>query len=268
MPSIKGDRYNKGFEKLSKKLRLMYNCAYCNSSDFNQLELHHIDNDKQNDTISNLIVLCKKHHNDLHNEKIKINLESLNYKISGISVTVARFASSKEDWFDSKLPLKILPQYPPEKANQFRRQNIKGFIRPGSCNFYIALHHNNRIIGVLGFSIPDWGSYDLLLKADTTPQKYINSIDLLLYVLKTNTVKKILEDKFNREIKTVYSMVFTKNRVVSRYRKHAKKIQEKKIEGGYNLGYLFEMGTFNTLKQVKSLFIQKHYNENKKQNNN
>ena len=68
-----------------------------------------------------------------------------------------------------------------------------------------------------------------MLKADTTPQSLKFSTDLLLYILRTKEVKKLLENRFNREMKTVYSMCFSKHQQINRYRKHGKLITKKPI---------------------------------------
>jgi len=232
-----------------------------------------------------------------------------------------------EDWFDKFKPISIIPFLKPQIANEFRRKNIRGFVNIGGCNFYIGLTHCDYLIGVLGFSNPEMGKYDILLKADTTPSLYENSTDLLLYVLRTKDVQKALEYKFNRKINTAYSMCFSQHNQINRYRKHAELITKKQIrinkfsaderlkqianaavrkmkkepcevcgktdyveahhkdynfpekvnwlcvehhnerdgiDGtcykiiGYNLGYLFKLGTIDSLRAAKALFIQKH----------
>ena len=62
------------------------------------------------------------------------------------------------------------------------------------------------------------------MRADTTPSEYKGATELLLYILRTREVKKMLEDKFNREINTIYSMCFSEHSVISRYRKHGELI--------------------------------------------
>jgi hypothetical protein len=65
---------------------------------------------------------------------------------SGISVTVARTASSPQEWFDSTLPLKIFPDFPHDKAMLFRKKYAKGWIIPGGCNYYLAVANGNSIL--------------------------------------------------------------------------------------------------------------------------
>jgi hypothetical protein len=249
------NRYNSNWEKLSKKLRLIYPCAICGENDYKLKEVHHIDKNKKNNSTDNLIVLCIDCHRQIH--KNILSLPDVNYKKCGIGVTVAQHASSMQDWFDPKMPLYLLPELPAKIANDFRKKHIKGFVMPQGCNYYLGLHQK-LLIGVLGFSVADFGTYDLLLKADTTPQAYGRSTDLLLYVLRTIEVKKLLEQKFNRKINTVYSMCFSQHKQINRYRKHAKKVQEIKKSGGYNLGYLFELGTIPSIKSAKSQWMQKY----------
>ena len=76
------------------------------------------------------------------------------------------------------------------------------------------------MIGVIGFSNPDYGNYDIFLKADTTPSAYEFSTDLLFFILRTKEVQKALEKKFNRTIETAYSMCFSQHNAINRYRKH------------------------------------------------
>jgi len=146
----------------------------------------------------------------------------------GNSVTVAWNASSVEEWFNSTMPLKLLP-IKSDLAMRFRKRYVKGFIVPGANNLYIGATIGNLLFGVLGFQNPSYGDYDLLMKADTTPSEWEKSTDLLLFALRSNECKKILEAKFNREISTVYSMAFSLNETIGRYRKHAKLITKKRI---------------------------------------
>lgn len=182
----------------------------------------------------------------------------LNDKKSGFSVTVAWNASSVKEWFDSTAPLKI-SIIPPSIAMKFRKRYIRGFVHPGGCNCYIGAFTGNLLFGVLGFSNPDYGKYDLLLKADTTPSEWEKSTDLLLFCMRTSEVKKTLERKFCREINTIYSMCFTLNESVQRYKKHGKLKNKTIIGDGFNLGYEFEAGSICSLKEAKAQFIQKSW---------
>ena len=148
---------------------------------------------------------------------------------SGISVTVACLATSQEEWFNSTFPLKILNSLPSKEALSFRKKHLKGFIVPGSCNHYIGVMSGDLLFGVLGFSNPSYGNYDIFLKADTTPSEYTRATELLLYVLRTNEVKNMLEKKFCREINTIYSVCFSSHEVISRYRKHGELVTKKVI---------------------------------------
>ena len=150
-------------------------------------------------------------------------------KKSGYSVTVACDATSVKEWFDPTHPLEVRI-IPSDIAMRFRRNFLKGFIRPGSCNFYLGAFLNKKMFGVLGFSNPSYGNYDVLLKADTTPSQLIKSIDLLLFLLRTKEVQKLLEQKFCRKIDNIMSCCFSVNDNISRYRKHAKLINKKVIK--------------------------------------
>lgn len=257
MNGIKEQRYSASWEKLSKRLRLLYDCYNCREQEYDKKECHHIDGNKKNSTIQNCIVLCKKCHNDLHNDLLKIT-NFVPYNSCGYSVTVARFTSSKEDWFNSKHPLKLLPNLPAPIANEFRKRFVKGFIKPGSCNYYLGLEHNNNLIGVLGFSNPEHCNFDVVLKADTTPSDWQYSTDLLLFVLRSKQTKEALEKKFNREINTAYSMCFSQHHEINRYRKHGELIKKVEVKGGFNLGYIFKLGGIPSLKSAKALWMQNH----------
>jgi hypothetical protein len=120
------------------------------------------------------------------------------------------------------------------------------------------LENNANLIGVLGFSNPEYGNFDVFLKADTTPSDWQYSTDLLLYALRTVEMRTILESKFNRSIGTAYSMCFSQHHEINRYRKHAKLVKKEAVKGGFNLGYMFDLGTIPSLKAAKSLWMQNH----------
>ena len=170
---------------------------------------------------------------------------------------VAQGTSSVEEWFEPTQPLKLLPNLKPAIALAFRKKHIRGFIVPGGCNIYIGLQQKN-LFGVLGFSNPEYGNFDVFLKADTTPSQFSFSTDLLLFVLRTREVQEILEKKFCRKIETAYSMVFSQHDVINRYRKHGKLIKKIKVEGGFNLGYIFNLGNVPSVKSAKALWMQNH----------
>lgn len=176
---------------------------------------------------------------------------------SGGGVAVARGPSRIDEWFESTTPLKVLPNLKPSIALEFRKRYLKGFIVPGACNLYIGLQQK-ELFGVLGFSNPDYGNFDIFMKADTTPPQLEYSTDLLLYVLRTKEVKAILENKFCREINTAYSLAFSQHDVINRYRKHGKLIKKSPVEGGFNLGYIFDLGTVPSIKAAKALWMQNH----------
>lgn len=253
------NRYSANWEKLSRVLRKSYTCAICGESVFEKLECHHIDEKKSNGSHSNAIVLCKGHHRDYHAGRIVLPDPLPIYNTSGESVTVAYSITNAEGWFDSTASLKIVKNLKPELANQFRRRYVKGFIRPGRCNYYVGALYGKTLFGVLGFANADRVNYDLFLKADTTNSSLERSTDLLLFLLRTKEMKQTLEDKFCREIKTVYSMCFSPHDQINRYRKHADLVKKEKSGIGYNLGYKFELGTIPTIKAAKAEFIQRSW---------
>lgn len=253
------ERYSPNWEKTSKRLRLLYPCVICGNNNFSQKECHHIDENKKNSSPENAIVLCTECHTGVHNGTYSLPNPLPSYiQKSGFSVKVARPASSRKEWFDTTQPLKIISGLQSEIANSFRRDNVKGFIRIGGCNFYIGLVHCDYLIGVLGFSNHEHGTFSVFMKADTTPPEWENSTDLLLYVLRTKQVQESLEKKFNRKIETAYSMCFSQHNQINRYRKHGELIKKIPTMGGFNLGYLFKLGDIPTLKSAKSMWMQKH----------
>lgn len=179
-------------------------------------------------------------------------------KKCGFSVTVAYDVSNIEEWFDPTNPLYLIP-IKPEVAKNFRKNNIKGFITPGANNLYLGAITGNLLFGVLGFSNPKYGTYDILLKADTTPSLWYKSTDLLLFALRSKECKHLLQTKFGRNIDTAYTMAFSKYPAISRYKKHGKLINKQEVTGGFNLGYIFNLGTIPSLKEAKAQFIQKSW---------
>lgn len=163
-----------------------------------------------------------------------------------------------KEWFESTKPLKILPFLNSKIALDFRKRHLKGFIVPGACNLYVGLQHQENLIGVIGFKNPDYGDYDIIMKADTTPPELLYSTDLLLYVMRTKEVKAILEKRFCRTIETAYSFAFSQHDVINRYRKHGKMVKKLPVQGGFNLGYIFEIGSVPSLKAARSLWMQNH----------
>lgn len=79
------DRYSSNWEKLSKRLRLLYPCAICGETDFLKKEAHHIDGNKKNGTIKNAIVLCSVCHGKVHSGTYKIPETFKGYNIIHVS---------------------------------------------------------------------------------------------------------------------------------------------------------------------------------------
>ena len=181
----------------------------------------------------------------------------------GLNLTVEYPVSSREDWFDSRRPLQLVT-LKSSTAMKFRKMFLRGFLRPGSCNLYIGLLNDKKLIGVYGFQNPDYGTYDLIMKADTSvpvPKLPV----LLLMILKTQKMKVMLERKFNRDINSILTKIFSKYPQSNRYRKTAKLVTKKEVEGGYDLSYLITTGKYKTVKQAVSEWRQK-YESNTKAN--
>jgi hypothetical protein len=247
------ERYSANWEKLSKKLRLLYSCAVCGEMDYNKKECHHKDGNKKNGSLENCIVLCTECHFLVHQNKQSI--PQINYIQNNKSIILE--IGETEKWInkESKIELVILDS---KTAMNFRKRYVKGWIKPGACNFYIGMLVDAKLKGVLGFQNPDFGLYDIVMKADTTSPNDNYSTDLLLYLLRTKETKKLLEQKFCRQINTIYSTCFSVHNDISRYRKHGTLAKKTKTDGGFNISYLFQIGNISTIKEAKSLFFQKH----------
>jgi len=80
-PDIQGKEYQEGPQKDFDNVKAYvlyrdeYQCQYCKKSDI-KLHVHHIES-RQTGTNNpdNLITLCEKHHRDLHDGKIKLNVK-------------------------------------------------------------------------------------------------------------------------------------------------------------------------------------------------
>ena len=128
MNGIGNERYGSGWEKLSKRLRLIYPCAICGENSLEIKECHHIDRDKRNSNPSNAIVLCRECHTGVHNGTHNLPdplPKYINASVGEVKVSVS--ASIRKDWFDPSQPIKIIPGLRPEIAMKFRRDNIKRY---------------------------------------------------------------------------------------------------------------------------------------------
>lgn len=246
-------RYSKNWEKLSKKLRLLYPCAICGENEYSKKEVHHIDENKKNGKIENCIVLCTECHFLTHQGKQ--SLPKVDYSTK--SKTIKFEINNNSDWINKNSKIEVIA-IDSKTAMNFRKLNVKAWIKPGACNLYLGMIIDNVLRGVLGFQNPDFGNYGIVMKADTTNSNNKYSIDLLLYLLRSNEVKKIIEQKFNRNIESVYSTCFSIHNEISRYRKHGNLTKKTQTEGGFNISYTFNLGEFSSIKEAKSIFFQKH----------
>jgi len=110
---------------------------------------------------------------------------------------------------------------------------------------------------VFGFSAPDYGDYDLIMKADTAiPIPKLPS--LMLMILQTEKMKVLLEQKFNRDIDIILTKIFSRYPQSNRYRKSGKIVRKEEVEGGFDLSYEITTGKYKTVKQVYSMWRQKY----------
>ena len=63
--------YNKRWKKAKHKWKEKLGgcCSVCGSQ--THLELHHIDKNRKNNKLSNLVLLCRKHHRAVHKSYLK-----------------------------------------------------------------------------------------------------------------------------------------------------------------------------------------------------
>lgn len=81
--SIRPDHYNNGMNYREKALReYQHKCAICNwNEDTDVLEVHHIDENRQNNELDNLIILCPICHRKLTTHKYELINRSIIQKV-------------------------------------------------------------------------------------------------------------------------------------------------------------------------------------------
>ena len=63
--------------KMQIRIEARHSCAICGNS--STLEFHHIDENRENNSLDNIILLCRNHHGEFHKGYIKKN-ELIEYK--------------------------------------------------------------------------------------------------------------------------------------------------------------------------------------------
>ena len=77
-PNWKGGVYsNSHYQKVAYR-NYIHKCSVCGFSEFSALQVHHIDKDRTNDSLENLIILCANHHNMVHYGTLEITKEIKN----------------------------------------------------------------------------------------------------------------------------------------------------------------------------------------------
>ncbi len=101
---------SKGVKAETRKIVLEkynYQCAKCG---YNFLEIHHVDGNPSNDSIDNLIPLCKRCHVKIHGKRYSIRLERLTQELrSTLKEKVAEDISQilRESFKNMKIEVKI-----------------------------------------------------------------------------------------------------------------------------------------------------------------
>lgn len=85
------NRYSANWEKLSRRLRIYHPCFFCGLDEYNNKECHHIDEDKKNSELSNIIVLCIDCHIKVHKKEVVIPEDFKGYKL----ISVSKITSNK-----------------------------------------------------------------------------------------------------------------------------------------------------------------------------
>lgn len=249
-------RYSSNFEKVARKLKLLFPCALCGERSYSALEVHHIDHNKKNSSIDNLVVLCIDCHRKVHKGLEVKPQEEYKKAFRTKRIILEKQGHYKKDWINRNSRIELI-ELDSKTANKFRKENIKGFVNIGGCNIYIGMIIDNILQGVLGFKNSETGHHDIFMKADTTKSQDKYSTELLLYLMRTKEIKKILERKFNRNIRNIYTICHSKHKDISRYRKHGELKKSDETKRGFNVAYLFNTGEL-TKKAAIAQFFQKH----------
>lgn len=82
-PNWRGGQFSHSNYQTIAYRKYKHECAICHYDEISALEVHHIDNNHENNSLDNLIILCANHHNMIHygtltiTEEIKQNREKL-----------------------------------------------------------------------------------------------------------------------------------------------------------------------------------------------
>lgn len=129
------ERYHSGWEKLSKRIRLLYPCAICGENNLALKESHHIDFNKKNNSPENAIVVCTECHAGIHNGTHHLPDPLPVYCRPKSTAFKFEIIANREKWFNPSAQVRLVFGLDPELAMKFRRLYVKGFIRPGAATF-------------------------------------------------------------------------------------------------------------------------------------
>ena len=73
-PNWKGGQYSTNYQKQAYR-KYVHECVICNTTDMDILEVHHIDGNRDNNILDNLIILCANHHSKVHRGSLEITDE-------------------------------------------------------------------------------------------------------------------------------------------------------------------------------------------------
>lgn len=72
-------------DKSTKRPRITTRCGICGEKDIRCIQIHHVDKNRKNNEIDNLLICCANCHLKLHNYSNGSNVKALIYKIVKIN---------------------------------------------------------------------------------------------------------------------------------------------------------------------------------------
>lgn len=220
------------------------------------------------------VVVSKKEITDLHHNQIlksqHLNVYSnVNMKSKLISTQANKQILQK--YFDTVVENEIIEnveikQLTLQQFNSLRQKYLSKQIHyVGTPKVCYGLFSNDKLFGAFGFTnnyrnqpLKEIEQPCICLLSDFAVNSNIKRLSkLILYCVLSTEVKLLAERLLNKEIKTIYTNVFTKNMSSVKYRDLFILQDRKQMkDGNYNLTYFSHMGKWN-LKEGLELWKQK-----------